>query len=624
MGTMQREEQIAQAEELLGDRLQKLGFVRGLYFGKYLAEKLPRYPAQLPGPQTTAMLANLRKFLQNSVDPVEIDRAERIPESVIVGLGGIGVLGACLPTTCGGHGLTQTEYCRLLEILGGHCASTALFVNAHHSIGPRALVLFGTPAQQEKYLPKLASGEWISAFALTEPEAGSDAANVQTIATPTPDGRGYILNGTKRWITNGGIAQVLTVIAKVPVPMGDKATPASATGNQTYPPTKLVPTAFIVTPDMPGFRVLEERMPKCGVRGTATGRLAFENMYVPAENVLGAVGKGLKIALTVLDFGRTTFGASCTGAAKFCVEHAVRHAQTRVQFGQPLASFGMVREKLAWMAAGVFAMEACTYQTAALIDAGEEDYMLETAMLKVFATETLWRIINDTIQIYGGKAYFTDEPFERMLRDARINMIGEGANDVLRAFVALVGMRDVGLELQGILQAVQSPWKNLSRLSQFAGERLESYFRTPEVRVQAAELHPQAERLGRLTAYFGGQVEKALAKYREEIVDQQLQAGRIADAAIDLYVSACVLRRMDAILVARDVPVGQAGMGQPTHGANGANGQEEKPSDPGKTISGQLAAGRYALELAETRIRRNLADLWDNDDALIDDVLRGI
>src|SRR6202035_3622281 len=199
-----------------------------------------------------------------------------------------------------------------------------------------------------------------------------------------------VLNGEKRWITNGGIAQALTVMARTPVPNSKE--------------TKI--TAFLVTPDMPGFEVVEKRMPKCGVRGTATSRLAFHDMFVPKENVLGQLGKGLKIALTVLDFGRTTFGASCTGAAKACIAAAVRHAQSRVQFGQTLGSFEMVKEKLAYMHAGIFAMESATYQTAALIDTGADDYMLETAMLKVFATETLWKIINDTFQIYGGKAYF--------------------------------------------------------------------------------------------------------------------------------------------------------------------------------------------------------------------------
>src|SRR5581483_9772410 len=232
------------------------------------------------------------------------------------------------------------------------------------------------------------------------------------------DGKQFVLTGHKRYITNGGIAGVLTVMARTPDPQkpGD---------------TRV--TAFLVTPDMPGFEVVEARMPKCGIRGTATARLAFHDMPVPAENVLGQVGKGLRVALTVLDFGRTTFGASCTGAAKTCVAAAARHAKQRVQFKQPLAEFELVKKKLAYMAAHAFAMEATTSQCAAFIDRGAEDYMLETAMLKVFSTEALWQIVNDTLQIYGGQGYFTNEPYERMMRDARINMIGEGANDVLHA-----------------------------------------------------------------------------------------------------------------------------------------------------------------------------------------------
>lgn len=572
MSNAQREKQIAAAEELLGDRLDRLGFAKGLYYGRFLHRRLLPYPGFDAPPEAAALVERLRRFCAERIDPVQIDRDAEIPPSVVAGLGQLGVLGACLPKSCGGLELSQTNYCRLLEVLGGHCASTALFVNAHHSIGPRALVLFGTPQQQQRWLPKLASGEWISAFALTEPEAGSDAANVQTQAAPTADGRGYVLNGTKRWITNGGIAQVLTVMARTPVP-----------GQQE---TKI--TAFLVTPDMPGFQVLEKRMSKVGVRGSATARLAFENMFVPKENILGPLGKGLKIALTVLDFGRTTFGASCTGAAKFCVAKAAAHASTRVQFGQTLGSFEMVKDKLAYMQAGTFAMESATYQTAALIDSGDDDYMLETAMLKVFATEALWKIINDTFQIYGGKAYFTDEPFERMMRDARINMIGEGANDVLRAFIAAVGLRDVGLELKGVLEALWNPIGNFTRLGSFATRRLGAMLTAPPVEVRTTELEADAARLGKLIGEFGSHVEALLRRHQEEIIDRQYQMGRVADAAIELYVSSCVLNRLD--LLCRDPHVPEA-----------------------DRLSG-LRVGRYYLRTAARRIRRSLADLWDNDD----------
>jgi alkylation response protein AidB-like acyl-CoA dehydrogenase len=588
MTLSQREKQIAEAEELLGDRLAQAGFAKGLYFGSFANEKLLAYPDLAADVATTALADELRRFCETEIDPVAIDREALIPQSVVGGLGRLGMLGACLPTDCGGRGLSQTQYCRLLEVLGGHCASTALFVNAHHSIGPRAIVLFGTPEQKHRYLPKLATGEWISAFALTEPEAGSDAANVQTAATPTEDGRGYVLNGQKQWITNGGIAQVLTVMARTPVSLssGERA----GVRGQGKQETKI--TAFLVTPEMPGFEVLEARMSKCGVRGSATARLAFHDMFVPKENILGQIGKGLRVALTVLDFGRVTFGATCTGAAKFCLARAADHASVRIQFGQPIGSFEMVKDKLAHMAAGTFAMEAATYLTAALIDSGHDDYMLETAMLKVFATETLWRIINDTIQIFGGKAYFTDEPYERMMRDARINMIGEGANDVLRAFVALVGMRDVGLELKGVLDALASPIKRFSKIGGFAGRKLEGLFRSPDVRVQRGELESDAASVGHLVATFGSNVERLLRSEREAIVDCQYQQGRIADAAIELYVSACVVRRLDAILAQ----------------SHDLAAQHERQRN--------LTAGRYYLHSANRRIRRALADLWDNDDDL--------
>jgi len=568
---MDHEQQMAQAEEVIGESINEMGFAKGLFFGEYLGNKLQPYPDLHADPSADERVAELRKYCAEHIDAAEIDRNAEIPQSVIDGLGKIGVLGACVPEEFGGGGFSQTAYCRMIEVLGGHCGSTALFVNAHHSIGPRALVLFGTKEQQAYSLPKMATGEWISAFALTEPEAGSDAANVQTLATPSPDGKGYLLNGQKRWITNGGIAQGLTVMARTPVPLSKE--------------TKI--TAFLVTPDMPGFEVVEKRMPKCGVRGTATSRLAFHNMFVPKENILGQLGKGLRVALTVLDFGRTTFGASCTGAAKFCVERATQHALKRVQFGQPLANFELVKEKLAHMQAGAYAMESATYETAALIDSGEGDFMLETAMLKVFSTDVLWRILNDTIQIYGGKAYFADEPFERMMRDGRINQIGEGANDVLRVFIALVGMRDVGLQLKGVLDAAKSPLRNFSKLSSFAGRKIESFFSSPAVDVHSAELESDALRLGKLIGTFGSEVEGVLRHYRESVLDRQYQLARIADSANELYVSACVLRRLDRLM---------------SHGPLDAAGKLE------------LQTGRYYLCTAERRIHHNLDNLWINDD----------
>src|SRR5215475_11645830 len=439
----QRQQEIQQAEELLFAGPQALGFAKGLFQGHFVSDWVmpyPRIPEAEQG-QLDQTLTELREFLNSDLDPVEIDRQADIPRGVINGLGRIGVLGMTAPKEYGGRGFSQMANCKVLEEIGRRCASTSVFVNAHHSIGIRALLLFGTHEQKQKWLPKLVTGEQIGAFALTEREAGSDAANVQMQARPSEDGSHFILNGEKRYITNAAIADVLTVMARTPVPGSDKT----------------AITAFLVTPDMPGFEMLEARMPKMGIRGTATGRFALLDVKVPKENILGPPGKGLKVALTVLDFGRTTFGACCTGAAKTCLRLATDYAQLRRQFGRSISEFELVQKKLARMAAWTYAMEAMTTITASLIDRGLEDYMLETAMLKVWSTERLWTIVNDAFQIHGGAAYFTDRPLERMLRDHRINQIGEGANEVLLSFLALAGMRETGLSLKTTWDALQKP-----------------------------------------------------------------------------------------------------------------------------------------------------------------------
>src|SRR5262245_21493626 len=342
----ERERQVRQAEELLFSEPSRAGFAKSLFRGEFRGDVLFPYPELPHGEraEVEAAVAEVRRFAESSIDAATIDRQADIPRSVIDGLGRVGVLGMTAPKEYGGRGFSQSQYCRIMEVIGGHCSSTAVFVNAHHSIGIRALLLFGAGGPRPTWLPSLVTGEKLSAFALTEEKAGSDASNVQTTATPTEDGRAYILNGGKRYITNGGIADVLTVMARTPDPKG---------GDSKV-------TAFLVTPDMPGFEVVEARMEKCGIRGTATAKLAFHDMPVPAENVLGPLGKGLKVALTVLDFGRTTFGASCTGAAKTCLVAATRHAAKRRQFARPLADWELVKKKLAVIAASAYAMEATT------------------------------------------------------------------------------------------------------------------------------------------------------------------------------------------------------------------------------------------------------------------------
>jgi len=558
----ERQKEIQQAEELLFAGPQALGFAKGLFQGHFVSDWVMPYP-RIPAAQQGELddtLTELRKFLDEHLDPAEIDRQADIPRSVIDGLGRTGVLGMTAPKEYGGRGFSQMANCKVLEEIGRRCASTSVFVNAHHSIGIRALLLFGTHEQKQKWLPKLVTGEQLGSFALTEREAGSDAANVQMQARPSEDGSHFILNGEKRYITNAAIAHELTAI-----------------------------TAFLVTPDMPGFEMLEERMPKMGIRGTATGRFALREVRVPKENILGPLGKGLKVALTVLDFGRTTFGACCTGAAKTCLELAINHANTRKQFNKALGNFHLVKKKIARIAADAYAMEAMTTVTASFIDRGLEDYMLETAMLKVFTTERLWECINDVFQIYGGSAYFVDLPLERMLRDARINQIGEGANEVLTSFIALVGMRGPGMEFKEIYDTMMKPSRDRMSKAWAAGKnRIGATIRVPDVPVQSEQLRGHARQLGRLIRRFNFAVNRALITYREPILDMQLVQERIANAAMDLFASTCVLSRKDSeIQFAR------------------RNGDAAAPDH---------AAADLFLRQSFRRIRGFLAGLTDNDD----------
>jgi acyl-CoA dehydrogenase family protein 9 len=574
---LQREKEMQQAEELLfsGAR-EELGFAKGLFLGRFVADWAMPYP-RLGAAQQTELdtaLAEVRAMLDRELDSFQVDREADIPPNVVQGLARTGVLGMTAPLEFGGRGFSQMQYCKVLEEIGSRDASVSVFTNAHHSIGIRALLLFGTREQKERWLPPLVSGKELAAFALTEESAGSDASNVQMTATPTDDGSAYVLNGEKRYITNASIAQVLTVMARTPVP---------------GKPGKDAITAFLVTPDMAGFEMIEARMPKLGIRGTATGRFACRNVRVPKENILGPLGKGLRVALTVLDFGRTTFGACCTGAARHCLELAVQHANTRRQFNKTLGDLDLVKKKIARMAANAYAMEAMTAITASLIDRGLEDYMIETAMLKVFTTERLWDAVMDSFQIHGGAAYFNDRPLERILRDARINQIGEGANEVLTSFVALVGMRGPGMEFKQLYDTMLKPSRQEIGKAWTAGmNRLGATMRVPEVPVKSGQLRGHAGQLGRLIRKFNFSVNKALVQYREPILDMQLIQERIANCAMEMFASTAVLSRWDSELQAS------------TH-----NGAASTPNH---------RAAELFLRQSFRNIRRNLAELTDNDD----------
>ncbi|MFQ5729192.1 MAG: acyl-CoA dehydrogenase family protein [Waddliaceae bacterium] len=525
-----REDEKRLAEELLFSGKKQPGFAKQVFFGKFDAEQVLPFPHPR---EEQEYFTKVKAFVDEKIDPVQIDREAKIPDKVIQGLAELGVLGMTIPKEYGGLGMSQHAYCRIVEILARKCGSTALFVSVHQSIGLKALLLYGSKEQKKQWLSPLAKGEKFAAFALTEPNAGSDVNAIETRAVFDPEKKVYRIDGQKQWITNGSIAQVLTVMAKTEVdtPRGreDKV------------------TAFLVTPDMPGFVVKERALEKVGMRGTRTANLEFNGMEVPEQNVLGPLGGGLKVCLTVLDYGRTTFGAICTGVAKELVQRAIKHAVDRHQFKRPLASFALVKKKIAKMSAAAYAIEATTYLTAGFIDNHIEDFMLESAMLKVCASDALWQIIYDTMQIFGGRSLFTDAPYERIMRDARLNMIGEGSNEVLRAFIAAVGMRDVGMELKEGVDAFRSFFSSFGQWAKIGGSLIKRMGK-PQVPLSSKHLKNESAMLGKAIHGLAWAVVRLLARHREDIVERQLQLDRVASIAMAIYTTTAVLSRLDSDL----------------------------------------------------------------------------
>src|SRR5215204_6220818 len=407
-------------------------FAKSLFLGEIHEELVFPWPATGADEQNRIrdLNARIRDYCAENYDPRKAEADRWIPDEVLRDLGEIGALGLYVDQRYGGQGLSQTGYARVFETVGQIDATLAIVLGVHQSIGFKGISLFGTEEQKERWLPDLATGRALAAFALTEPEAGSDAYHVQSRAVQQPYGA-WVLNGEKRYIGNGSRADVITTFARAEVDGEDRH------------------IALILEKGMKGLEV-GERFDTMGLQANDLRRLQFNDVRVPPENVLGEPGQGFRVAMQILNNGRIGLGTGSVGGAKKLLDLAIDHVKERRQFGQPLAEFELVQDKIGWMVSYLFGLESMTYLTCGLVDAGVPDYSLESAVCKVSGTEFLWYAANRVLQLKGGEGYMRDQPYEKILRDIRIFPIFEGANDVLRAFIALGGFKPVGEKLEGL------------------------------------------------------------------------------------------------------------------------------------------------------------------------------
>ena len=557
-------------------------FVQSLCLGEIEEEIVIPFPEMKRAEKETLaeVLASVRRLVSGrEKDFREWDRSGEMPSSFVDELRSFGLFGLVIPEAYGGLGFGSAAYSRVLQEVAQYDSSVALTIGAHSSIGMRGLLLFGTDAQKERFLPELASGQRIAAFCLTEPGAGSDAAAVRT--TARRDGDDWILNGEKIWITNGGMADFFTVFAK---------TPEVKTGEH-----KAAMTAFLVTRDMPGVSTGAHE-DKMGIRASSTTTVTFSDVRVPRDHVLGELGQGFKAAMRILNAGRTGLGGGSVGGMKKLIALASRQAKDRHQFGRAIAEFGMVQEKVGLMVVDCFAAESVVSMVAGLIDQGYEDYAVEAAISKVFSTEALWRTADEALQIAGGSGYMRELPYERAIRDSRINRIFEGTNEILRLFIALTAMNDVGAQLKELATAVRNvadPIKGFGVLSGYARRRASIATGLVGEKRAFTLLHPEVKDAAQVveegTRDLAAAADRILRKHGGQIVGKQFATKRLADILIDLFVLSCVLSRVNSAV-------------------------EEK---------GEKGAGRE-LEIlgvfssrARRRMRSNVNRIDDNDDDLV-------
>ena len=504
-------------------------FSKSLFLGEIHEQLVFPYPKPDPAEQDRIRRINseLREFAE-SYDARRVEEERWIPDEAIRRLGEIGALGLYVDERYGGQGLSQTGYARVFETFSAIDGTLSIVLGVHQSIGFKGIAMFGTDEQKERWLPDLAAGRKLAGFALTEPEAGSDAYQVRSRAVQQPDGS-WVLNGEKRYIGNGSRADLLTTFARAEVGGKDRH------------------IALIVEKGMEGFEV-GERYETMGLRGNDLRRLYFKDVRIPSENVLGQPGEGFRIAMQILNNGRIGLGTGSVGAAKRLLDLAIDHVNSRRQFDRPLAEFELVQDKIGSMVSYLFGLESMCYLTTGLVDRGVEDYSLESAICKVVGTEFLWYAANRALQLAGGEGYMRDRPYEKILRDIRIFPIFEGANDVMRSFIALGGLKPLGERLSGLGDiGLSDPIGSIGILVDYVAERIQREVRPDRVRRAHEELSDHADAVSGQVKQLRDASEGLLRTHRKEIVEQQFQQKRLADNLADIYAQLATLSRVSAI-----------------------------------------------------------------------------
>jgi acyl-CoA dehydrogenase family protein 9 len=502
-------------------------FSKSLFLGDIHEELVFPFPRPDEAEQVKIreLIGRLRSYCAENYDPREVEEKRWVGDRTIKDLGELGLLGLYVPEKYGGQGLSQTGYSRVFEAIGQIDGTLAIVLGVHQSIGFKGIHMFGSDEQKERFLPDLASGRKLAGFALTEPNAGSDAYNIESRAVQQSDGS-WLLNGEKRYIGNGSKGDVFTAFARAEVDGKDRH------------------IALILEKGMKGFEV-GERFDTMGLRGNDLRRLYFKDVKVPPENVLGDPGEGFHIAMQILNNGRIGLGTGSVGAAKELLDLVIPYLKERKQFGRSLSEFELVEDKIGWLVSNLFGLEAMCYLTCGLADQGIEDYSLESAMCKVSGTEFLWYAANRVLQLRGGGGYMKDEPYEKILRDIRIFPIFEGANDVMRGFIALGGLKGLGERLSEVGDVgLSEPIRSMGVLIDYAAEKAKREVRPDKITRAHDSLSKQADTLADQVKRLRGESEKLLRKHKKGIVDAGFAQKRIADNASDIFAQFAVLSRV--------------------------------------------------------------------------------